>query len=874
MTPIHDHDRSPARLPELLLGYRLAAGLTQAELATRADVSVRTVRDLERGRSVRPQRMTVELLAAALQLDDADRVTFLAAARGNRRTTPTGTSAASVGAGRPDPGAGAGEGTRRPAPDLPVVDAVNRLPSPIDLIGRDDEVAEVTALLSPAEGRPSPVVSLVGLAGVGKTALALSIAREVPARHRAGVLVGEGSDVGDVLTAVAAVFGVARPAELVDRLAEDPALLVVDAVERAPDAVAEALARLTGHLPGLRVLTTGRHPVGLPGERVRPVTPLDVPSADDPTALAANPATRLFLTRLGQVRREPPRPDELAALATLVRRLGGLPLAIELVAARGRILDLNDMLDRYGDRILDLATPPVPRSAVALTLRDAVATSYHLLEPVERKALRRLSAFRNRWSLALAEELLTADGDGCGAMPGDAVGTDLVALLDRLLELGLLNVRGSGEFRFRLLDVVRDFAAEQATVSGEATLIRRRHAAVLSRWAGRVGPELAGTDPGAAVRLFDEVSSDLSAALAHAANDDPYTALALAAGLARWWRFRGRDVFGRQWLRRLLDDPRTLDADPSVRADARLGMARLAAEHRAGAEELPAARAALAEYRRVGDVRGELDARTVLCALLTASGGYDEARDHGEAALTLAARTGRIRDLAVAQVELTRHDIRGGALGAARRRLAVVDRLAARCGDARLRALARADLAEVDRLDGRYADAVRQGRRAVGALRELGDPGHRRRALGTVGLALAQDGRFDEAAAVLAELRSGGPWELCASGLSELAGPGSDPTDRPDEVVCAAIEGHLALRRGDREWAAEWFSAAAAASRREHRATAEALVGLVASTVDPQARAATLDRLARTCRVGGVTLLPAEHDLIGAIEGGSEWRSR
>ncbi|MGW4502969.1 ATP-binding protein, partial [Micromonospora sp. NPDC004336] len=479
------------------------------------------------------------------------------------------------------------------------------LPPPVALIGRDPDLAELTGLLT--EGRGPRLVSLVGLAGVGKTALALSVAHAVAGHHPggvAGVLVGEGSDAADVLAASVAVFGVARLPELAARLAGRPALLLVDAAERAPDAVAEAVRRLAGAAPSLRVLVTGRHPVGLPGERVCPVCPLDVPPPGseraDPSASADHPAVALFTARLAQVRREPPGPAELPALTALVRRLGGLPLAIELMAARGRILDLNELLDRYGDRVLDLDTssgaaerpgwdatdpgrPEAPRAAVAETLRDAVATSYRLLAPDERAALRRLAAFGNRWSVELAEEMLADDADRDGT-----VVVDPVPLLDRLLELGLLSVRGTGPFRFRLLDAVRDFAVEQATGAGELTAIRRRHARVVARLVARTATELVGANLPAAVHRLDEVSGDISSALAHAAGDDPSTALLLAASLSRWWRFRGRDVPGRQWLRRLLADPRTADADPVLRAWASLGVARLAAEHGAGTSSVPA----------------------------------------------------------------------------------------------------------------------------------------------------------------------------------------------------------------------------------------------------------------------------------------------
>ncbi|BCJ65437.1 ATP-binding protein [Polymorphospora rubra] len=847
-------DEGGAGFDELLRQRRLAAGLTQADLAARAGIGVRTVRDLERGRSSRPQRTTVALLGTALGLTGSDRDAFLVAARG-ATALPVGAAAAEPAAGTP----GAAPAVADTAP------RTFGLPAPVQLIGRDADVAEIADLIT--AGPAAGIVNLVGLAGVGKTGLALAVGARLGAAHPggvAGIVITEESSAGEVLAAIATVFGVGRSADLAARLAGAQALLVVDAVERAPDAVAEILRSLAASAPTLRILATGRHPVGVPGERVWPVAPLEVPPAEagaDLASVARYPAAALFLARLRQVRRDPLDPGEVSALADLVRRLGGLPLALELAAARGRVLDLNEMLDRYGDRVLDLASRPATREAVAVNLRDAVAASYRLLEPGEQAALRRLSMFRNRWSVELAEAML-ADVPG---PDGDPVGTsDQVPLLDRLVALGLLSVRGSGPYRFRLLDVVRDFAVEQAAAVGETTPIRRRHAMIFARLAGRIAGELTGANLPAGVGRLDEVSSDLSAALAHSANDDPHTALFLASRLPRWWRFRGRDVAGRQWLRRVLDDPRTSDADPTTRAWAKVGLGQLAAEHHAGRQELPAVEEALATFQRLGDVAGELAAHTILCRVWTAAGGYDRARRHGEAVLALASRTSRVRDMAVAQNNLTWHEIRVGDLRAARRRLAAVDQLAAQCGDDRLRALTVANLAEVARLDGRYADAVTLGRRASAALADLGDPGHRRRVLGTVGLALAQDGRLDEAAAVLAELRARPAGAVAEPCPADEPDPSAIRELPPGYGACASIEATMALRRGDRELAAEWYAVAARtyASGHDLRDVAEALVGLVATTDDPPERTAVRDRLAAVCVEGGITLLPGERVLI------------
>ncbi|GAB2580042.1 XRE family transcriptional regulator [Paractinoplanes abujensis] len=786
---------------------RLRARLTQDELAARAAVGVRTVRDLERGRASRPQRTTVELLAAALGLGGADREAFLAAARGQSTEDP-----------------------------LPPTGFLRVLPT-TELIGRDDDLEEMTAQLAAPDGPRG--ITLVGLAGVGKTSLAFVAAHRAATAYPggvAGIVVTDGCTVGEMLGSIAAEFGVGRADDLPAVFAGRAALVLVDAVERSPDATAEMLSQLLERLPTVRFLATGRHPIGLPAERVWPLAPLlaPPPETDGPLAdvAAAYPAVALFLERLGQVRRDEPEPGEVAPLAALVRRLGGLPLAIELAAARGRVLTIPEILDRYGDRVLDLDRPG--SSEPLVSLRDAVAASYRLLNSEEQRELRRLAMFRYRWSIGLAEQLI------------DNPRADVVHLLDRLLELGLLSVRGRRTFRFRLLDVVRDYAAERAAAEGELDEGRRRHAQVMAGLAHEIWPDLTGARlPEAAARL-DDVAGDFGTALAYAAGEDPHTALRLAAALPRWWRFRGRDVTGRQWLRRLLDDPRTADADPAVRAWARIGMAQLAREHGGSADEIESAAAALAEFERLDEVAGQLTAHAQLAGLWMNAGDFDRARGHGEAALVLARRGGRARDLAVAENNLVWHEIRQGNLAAARDRLAIVEEQARRSGEKRLRVLAQANLAEVQRLDGRTGEAARLGRRAMTELIKLGDPGHQRRLLATIGLALAEAGRTDEAAAVLEQLA---PEE------------DDDTQDGPAAVVEAAV----ALSRGEPKRAAECFARAADAYDGAHdpRDVVEALVGLIASTPDEDERESAVRRLRELCRSGGITLLPRERDRLG-----------
>jgi predicted ATPase len=747
----------------------------------------------------------VELLADALQLAGIARTRFAETARGRLRVA----------------GADAeGNGVAAPAP------RTIALPPPLPLVGRDDDLRDVSGLVAAYD-----VVLLIGLAGVGKTCLALAVVHHVADLFPggvAGISISDVSESDDILAAAASVFGVARAADLSARCAGQPTLLMVDGADRAPAACGTAFTWLRRHAPRLRLLVTSRQPVDLPGVVASPVSPLEVPppgSASDLAELSAYPAVSLFLERLRQVRRHPVEPAEVPVLRNLVRRLGGLPLAIELAAARGRVLELTEILDRYGHRVLDLGD----QRPDGQSLREAVAASHRLLDHTEQLALERLAAFAGRWSVELAEELLNGVTD------------DVEAVLDRLIRLGLVNVRATGPLRFRLLDVVHDFAVECCANAGHLGEVRTRHARLFAGLAARTAGDLDGPTMPAAISLLDHLLSDLLAALQHAADAEPPTALRLATALTRWWRFRGRDSEGRAWLRRLLADPRNNESDPGVRAWAQLGAATLAIEHGEGLVELAMARQALETFRRLGDTNGELAAHNCLSMLWQAIGGYDDARHHGEAMLDLATGSGRAREILVAHNNLSWHDIRVGDLAAASRRLETVVRLA---DDARLQAMALADLAEVARLDGRYAYAVETGRRAVTLLAEVGDPGHRVRAQGTVGLALAESGAGSEAEAIRAALADVGPVA---------------------EGTRAMIGGYLARAGGERAYAVKLFEAAAAALLGHHdaRDVVEALVGVAASTDDRAARGSILAQLDEMCRRGGLVLLPRDRALLG-----------
>jgi predicted ATPase len=277
----------------------------------------------------------------------------------------------------------------------------------------------------------------------------------------------------------------------------------------------------------LHIVITSTQPLQIPGEHEWPVLPLEVPP---PSATADEvfdyPAVALFLDRLRQVRSRPVGKDEAATVATLVRRLGGVPLALELAAGRGRVLELDEMLARSDE---DEADPP------GQSLRDAVLGSWRLLGPGEQECLCWLAVFQWRWSMDLAEHLLSGG-------PIGRAGGDVVALIDRLVGRGLVSVRSDlPDLRFWLLEAVRSVALGQAEGDGILPMARDRHARLMAAVAARVRSDLlgeAGSQHAAKVRL-DHLSADLQSAMDHLRATDPEAASAMEAHLTPWHRLRG-----------------------------------------------------------------------------------------------------------------------------------------------------------------------------------------------------------------------------------------------------------------------------------------------------------------------------------------------
>jgi predicted ATPase len=427
---------------------------------------------------------------------------------------------------------------RRPAP----------LPAPLTpIIGREDEIAAVVALLRNPDVR---LVTLLGPGGIGKTRLAIEVARRMLAASGPGDPDGASftdlSAVRDAAgwpAAVTAALGIrpegTRPVLdlLIDRLQGQRLLLVLDNVEQLV-AAASDLGALLAACPALTALVTSRIALRLHGEHEVPLAPLPAPP-DGPGADAGevgrSAAVRLLVARARQVRPDfAVTPDNAAAVAELCRRLDGIPLALELAAAQLRLLTPATLLRRLGtglDRSLDLAAGTVDTPDRQRTLRATIQWSYSLLGEGERALLTRLSVFTGSWTAEAADAVGTVNGDL------DAIET-LASLLAQ--SLILIDESDPAEPCFRMLNTIRIFAQEQLAGRGETDATISRLTRYMVRMVESVRDALQGPEHRAASERLDREQDEIRSALDWALRtDDAETIGQLLASLFIYWWSRG-----------------------------------------------------------------------------------------------------------------------------------------------------------------------------------------------------------------------------------------------------------------------------------------------------------------------------------------------
>jgi predicted ATPase/DNA-binding SARP family transcriptional activator len=440
-------------------------------------------------------------------------------------------------------------------------------------VGRRRELAELQGLLQTRR-----LVCVTGPPGSGKTRLAVEVAASLLEAFPHGawfVSLAEVADPELVRSAVATALGIPelpeRPAAqaLTDHLRSRRLLLVLDNFEHLLPA-AVVTAQLLDAAPGLRVLATSRTPLRLSGEQEYPLAPLPLPlplplpRADAPADLLGNDALALFADRAAAV--DPHfvlGADNAPLIAEVVARLDGLPLAIELAAARLRLFPLKELARRLSPAVPMLTGGPVDHAARQRTLRDAIAWSDQLLGPTDRALLQRLGVFQGGFTLQAAEAVAQ----------GPPV-TDLVADLTTLVEASLLGRPVEpGQTRFSMLETIREYALEQLRAAGEDDEIGGRHARFYAALLERAEPKLTGADQARWLDRLEAEHANLQAALRWASQTgDTDLALLMAARLWRFWQLRGHFAEGRRWLEEVLA---TEESTSMARAKALIGLAGL-----------------------------------------------------------------------------------------------------------------------------------------------------------------------------------------------------------------------------------------------------------------------------------------------------------
>ncbi|MEV4513645.1 tetratricopeptide repeat protein [Dactylosporangium sp. NPDC049525] len=796
---------------ELMRRHRRTAGLSQRELSTLSGLSERAIRDLERGSTVRPRGHSVRAVAAAVGLNGADLTTFLSAAQ----------------------------------------DSVTPVPPPHaldDLVGRDEVLRALLELVTVGRRR---IVTVTGPGGVGKSRLAAALAGVARQRHGLDVRAVDVSALGEpdlVIEVVAEVFGCGGTSRRghIDRVAahlrDRRAVLVLDGFERLVGAAAD-VAALAGRCAGLTVLTTSQRPLLVRGEREVRLVPLRLPDA-----------VALFEARAAAVRPGFAVTDaNRAEVSAICRRLDGLPLAVELAAARMRLLTPGELVDRLDHPLAVLAGGPRDLPARHRSLRATIESSLAVVGAPAGVLFDRLAAFAGGVAFPDLEAVTTALGD------------DSPWLLDALAELvdtSLVRVTADGGSRYGLPDAMRELAAQRLAASADRDRVAR---AVAVHYLTRLRNQDTGQDIG-------QDTDTLRSALAWAVTHEPglFDAATVDALFSHYER-TGRLTEGQGLLAKA-------GAAGAPHAYVRAGqLARLRGDLTDAARLAALALTGLDP----GDHSGRCMAHLTLGSVNTDRTDGRAARTHQRAALVHARRAGDVRligrvlnNLGTLSMELGRLADAGRLLGAA---LEAKRRSGA--GDVdRGRTLF--NLAETALDAGRHRDAEEHARAATAALRD----GHPRLAAfaGTTrALALLRLGRTGaalttvrEAVALLGEsgddrrtfaviglrysvvLHATGERPAAAGALRQVLAAALDSTDRDCGEAANALESHARLlAAADPAAAANLLGAAARIRRASSRPVSAATASDAVAAADLCRAALGPARFDRQC-ARGATMLP------------------
>ena len=443
--------------------------------------------------------------------------------------------------------------SRAPAATVPYNAPLFDVPTPLTpIVGREDETREIAGLID-----TSRLVTLTGPGGSGKTRLALAVAHTLRERFDGDVIFVDLSPVHDpalVISTIAGRLGIqsmgGQPiaSALLQALSRRTVLLILDNLEQIVDTAAEFSPLLAG-CPDLRILATSRTPLRLEGEQEYPIDPLGLPDVEldaGAETIGGSESVRMFVQRAQAVRPTFRLTEENAAtIAAICVRLDGLPLAIELAAARVRMLSPEVLLQRLEHRLPLLIGGRRDLPARQQTLHNTIAWSHNLLETEDQVLFRQLGVFVGGWTLPAAEQVAGED-------------TDVLTGIDSLVGHSLVRVDETGEEpRFTILETVREFSLDQLVAAGEADKLRGRHAAWVLALIEEIGPQMRGARMIATMNRLDVEHANIRAALDwFTARQDADAGLRIVAQMWIFWWMRNHLQEGQQRINQLLALPR------------------------------------------------------------------------------------------------------------------------------------------------------------------------------------------------------------------------------------------------------------------------------------------------------------------------------
>jgi predicted ATPase/class 3 adenylate cyclase len=593
---------------------------------------------------------------------------------------------------------------------------------PTPLIGRELQVTDAVTLVRREDVR---LVTLTGAGGTGKTRLSLQVAAELVADFEDGVFFVDLAAITDphlLIPTVAQTLSVReQPGQslsetLSDYLRDKHLLLVLDNFEQLLDAGPAVSALLVG-APNLKALVTSRAPLHLAGEHEYSVPPLAVPDLDTsepPATLAAYEAVQLFLDRAQAVKPEFELTSENApAVAEICARLDGLPLAIELGAARVRILSPQALLGRLSQRLALLTGGARDAPARQRTLRDTIEWSYCLLNASEQRLFARLSVFLGGRTIDAAEAVCDPTAE-----LGAAVFDGVASLVEKSL---LRQDEGSaGEPRFLMLETIREYALDRLERNGEEELLRQRHAHYFVALAEEAEPEILGADQILWLERIEAERDNFRAALGWSlGRGDTEVALRLIGSLRRAWVARGYLSETRRWLEAAFE--LSAAVPPQVEAKALYGLGRVALVEGDYEQAVPSLERSARLFRELGEPEGLVFALADLGFIATAQGRHEDAQRFAEESLAEAKAAGNERAIAAALHSLACAKLDADEYGEARALFEQSLALRRKLGDKRNMANSLCYLGSVALLEGDHDGATALLDESLALGRELGN---------------------------------------------------------------------------------------------------------------------------------------------------------